>query len=111
MLVMGDRLNNFLLRLNNKGIPLPLLRDNDKKKGSITYTIIVLSAVIVAAAFLFDIGLYTCYALSYCVTEPTYYPKSELLMWFGTAGGLYFGRKTFPTQQDNKDEESNVEPS
>jgi hypothetical protein len=102
---MASKINDFLLRLNNKGIPLPLLRDNDKKKGSITYTLFVLSALIVAAAFIFDIGLYACYALSYCANEPTYYPKSELLMWFGTAGGLYFGRKTFPTQQENTKEE------
>jgi hypothetical protein len=90
---------SILKKLSDKGIPLPLLYDNDKKGGSITYTVFVIASVIVALAFLLDLYLYGCAYMGEC-SPPSYYPKSELLMWFGTAGGIYFGRKTFPSEKD-----------
>ena len=92
----------FFNNLNTKGIPLPLLRDNDKRKGSITYTIFVAAAAIVACSFIFDILMYACASVGTCSAPIVYYPKSELLMWFGTAGGLYFGRKTFPSKENKE---------
>lgn len=93
---------DFFTSLNSKGIPLPLLRDNDKRKGSITYTIFVVASVIVACSFIFDILMYGCASIGTCTGTVVYYPKSELLMWFGTAGGLYFGRKTFPSKENKE---------
>lgn len=92
-------IKKFISTINSKGIPLPLLRDNDKRKGSITYTIFVAAAVIVASSFIFDLILYACGSVGTCKPITNFYPKSELLMWFGTAGGLYFGRKTFPSKE------------
>ncbi len=96
---MNVNLKNFILKLNESGIPLPLLRDNKTGNGSISYTLLVISATIVAVGL---IGNYTK-LIEINIQYAEY--------WFLACAGLYFGRNlttnavTKTVQADLKEKE------
>lgn len=99
---MFERMKNYFLKLNEDGIPIPLLRDNVKGRGSWTFTFFVFSGLL---SWLLLLGKVTKYT-----GEVNYV---EVLGLVGLAGGLYLGRavqtdgKSVSLGKASKDENGN----
>ena len=87
-----NKLLEILNWTNEKGIPIPLLRDPKTQMGSITYTFtwvsgnLVLFGLIGKYAKMFDIDL------------------TNALTFFGVCSGLYFGRNLTPNTKTTETE-------
>lgn len=77
---MQEKLKNLLVKLNEKGIPIPLLMD--RGKGSYTLTMFVISFNL---TIILNLGKVTK-----LVGEVDFY---EMLALTGMMGGFYLGRK------------------
>lgn len=76
-----EKLKEIVRKLNELGIPLPMLRDNKTGKASVTLTMMVISFNIVA------IGLIGKYAKGLDID------MSQAMYLYMTTSGLYLGRK------------------
>lgn len=77
-----EKLKQLLLKLNETGIPLPLLRDNATDKGSYTLTMMWVS---------FNIAILTLAGkVTNLIGDVDY---SNVLWLLATTSGLYLGRK------------------
>jgi len=95
---MPEKLKQLLLKLNRDGIPIPLLRDPKSGMGSISFTLTIVSATIVAVGLVLN------------STKLVEINVSDAEYWFMACAGLYFGRNmstnsaTKTVQLDNKEE-------
>lgn len=92
--MMLEKLKQFIIKLNDFGIPLPLLRDPKEDHASITYTMMVVSYLIVV------IGLVGKLSKQLDVD------MSQAMYLFMTTSGVYLGRKL---QADNNKKTITVE--
>ncbi len=67
---------------NERGIPLPLIRDPKTKRGDVALTLVVISSIYVQISL---IGKWA--------GKLGGIPTSEALTWFYSCAGLYFARK------------------
>jgi hypothetical protein len=72
----------FIAKMNELGIPAPMIRDPKTGRGSVTLTLVVVSGGIVA------IGLLNSFANVFKGIDMT-----NALYWHGLALGAYLGRK------------------
>jgi hypothetical protein len=79
---MFEKIKNWLLRMNEEGIPLPMLRDPKNGKGSVTLTMFWIS---------FNIAVLTLAGKITKVIGDVDY--SNVLWLLGLTGGMYLGRK------------------
>lgn len=77
---MLENIKSFIIKLNEFGVPLPLLRDPVKKQPSVSLTILFISFNMVLIGL---IGKWSKY-LDIDVQQAIY--------WFMVSAGLYFGR-------------------
>jgi hypothetical protein len=101
-----DKIKQFFMNMNEKGIPVPLFRDPEKNRSSITFTLFLLSGLISLSSFVFDFAMYILFATGKISSKIDPLPKGELLMAVGTFGGFYFGRKTFGQETTNAQKDS-----
>jgi len=78
---MVEKIKAFINTMNQYGIPLPLLRDNKVGRGSITYTLFVISGVLVVIGLIGKISKQLDIDLS------------QAIYFFGTCGAMYLGRQ------------------
>tara|TARA_R110000868_G_scaffold66014_14_gene197065 strand:- start:2137 stop:2436 length:300 start_codon:yes stop_codon:yes gene_type:complete len=94
-----DKIKEFIFNLNEKGVPLPLLRDPNTDSPSVTMTMMVIAFSIAAAGLL---GKLTKVLGDVDVSAANYL--------FLTSAGLYLGRKmtgtATNTEVSNKEEET-----
>lgn len=84
---MFEQLRNILLRSNDEGIPIPLLRDNKTGKGSYTLTMFWMS---------FNISiLLLAGKVTKLIGDVDY---NNVLWLLGLTGGFYLGRKVQGTK-------------
>jgi len=92
---MIEKLKLLFQKLNEKGIPIPLLTDPRTKIGSVSLTMLVISFNIVLIGL---VGKWSKY-LDIDLQQAIY--------WFMVCSGLYFGRAVSKngnnTQLDNKE--------
>ena len=97
---MQSKLQQIVQFISNKGIPIPLIRDNKLGRGSISYTLLIVAGLTVVASIGTNLAAYVCSTYFGC-GEPKYFPMTDVLMWFGTCAGLYWGRTPSPGKEDN----------
>lgn len=79
---MLEKIKHYLVKFNDEGIPIPQLRDETTKKGSLTKTMFWVSFNL---TILFALG-----KVSKIVGEVDFW---EMLALTGMMGGFYVGRK------------------
>jgi hypothetical protein len=79
---MLEKIKNWMLKMNQEGFPLPMLRDPKTGKGSVTLTMFWIS---------FNVALLTLAGKFTKVLGDVDY--SNVLWLFGLTGGMYLGRK------------------
>ena len=87
---MNEKIKKFILTLNEKGIPLPMLRDPFTKIPSVSLTMLVIS---------FNIVLFGLIGKSAKMLDGV--DLQQAIYWFGICAGLYFGRKISSTSDGN----------
>ncbi len=75
-------IKDFLNKLNQKGIPIPLIKDPKSGMGSVSLSLVVLSSIWV------QVALFCKYFTIKCQNVDV----SSATNWFLVAAGLYFGR-------------------
>lgn len=85
-----DKIKAFLNKLNERGIPIPLLRDPKVNGPSVSLTLMVISFLVVLIGL---IGKYSK-VLDIDVTQSIY--------WFTITAGLYFSRTIGSKYDANK---------
>jgi hypothetical protein len=79
---MFEKIKDWMLKMNQEGFPLPMLRDPKTGKGSVTLTMFWIS---------FNVALLTLAGKFTKVLGDVDY--SNVLWLFGLTGGMYLGRK------------------
>lgn len=79
---MPDKLKELIRRMNEKGIPLPVARDPATGKGSVTFTLVAVSAGIIV------IGLLNSAAQIFKGVD-----MESALYWNGMSLAAYLGRR------------------
>ena len=86
---MLDKFKSLMLRWNEEGLPIPLLRDG-KKQGSYTLTMMIIS---------FNVAVLTLFGkITQVLGDVNYW---EVLALLGLTSGLYVGRK-YQVSKDGK---------
>jgi hypothetical protein len=83
---------NIVTKLNEIGLKIPLLYDNRTNKGSITFTTLAVSILVVLIHFGINIGAYI-YGITKG-TDPKYIPLNDALWWHISCAALYLGKNT-----------------
>lgn len=93
-----EKWKDFVLKMNEKGFPVPTARDPKTKKGSVSFSLVVVSGGLCSISILMMIGV----ALSKLSNLFNVNPESMTslqnaffasLQFFGACAALYFGRK------------------
>ena len=79
---MIDKVKEFINKMNDKGIPVPMVRDPKTGKGSVTLTLVFISANIVLVALL------NSFANVFKGVD-----TGNAITWFTICLGAYLGRK------------------
>lgn len=94
---MLDKIKAFIVRLNQMGIPIPLVRDPKTSTGSVSLTLVFISANVVL------IGLLGKMASFFGGVDLT-----QAIYWFGICCALYFGRNLSTSDKNNNS--TKIEP-
>ncbi len=78
--MLVEKIKQFILKLNNFGVPLPLLRDPKQSAPSVSLTMLFISFNVVLLGMIGKIAK----VLDIDLTQAIY--------WFGICATLYFGR-------------------
>lgn len=87
---MLEKIKNWLIRANEEGIPLPLLRDPVKNEGSYTLTMYFISFNLAALTLLGKV--------TKLVGDVEY---SNVLWLYGMSASIYLGRKFQKSKDGN----------
>ena len=94
-----DKLASFARKLNEQGIPIPLLADPKTKLGSVSLTLLFLSSIYV------QFGLINKFAKIVDGVD-----MNNALEWFLITSGLYFTRSISKRVQPEQPEKKSEEP-
>jgi len=95
---MLEKMKNWMLKMNQEGFPLPMLRDPKNGKGSVTLTMFWIS---------FNVSLLTLAGKFTKIIGDVDY--SNVLWLLGLTGGMYLGRKFQTSKEGLSVEQSSKE--
>ena len=106
---LSDKWVEFVSKMNEKGIPVPTARDPKTKEGSVSLSLVVVSAGLCSLAILMMLGIaISKFTGLFTVTQDSMNSLQNAfnasLQFFTACGALYFGRKF---QKDDKKIEIN----
>lgn len=101
---LAEKWKNFVVEMNQKGIPIPTVRDPKTQTGSVSFTMVAVSFGLMTACVLGGLalvvnkwaGFFTDEASALSVLKEAFFMAFQMA---GLSSGLYWGRKF---QRDEK---------